>query len=195
MKRKGQRSLTMVVTFIILLVVSGVVINLFLETIQKPSKPKGAVEAEIQNRCGSSCSKIKSAGTVAAKRDAIVSYCTMTFPYQIGDVESDLIYEGMGYLSFCKNKARCFNFPSIPCTLNGDRIGPEMCRNIMCKRYGKRLPQNRTEEEIEFRMKKGACDLTCSKDDPCPANGDDVVRLPTWWQEYFDDVDCSDFFD
>jgi len=179
----------MVVTFIILLVVAGVVINLFLKTIGGGvDRPAGAVREEIKSKCKLECKRIQNAPSISSKREAIIDYCLKSFNYDIGDVQSDIIYSGpLGVNSFCKDKGRCFNFGFVNCMSGGQEVDAEMCRNIMCKTYSKLgLNKSVVEEKIERQMSPGDCSLRMGS-----RAGDNTIETKTWWQKYFHNVTCT----
>lgn len=192
MKRKGQRSLTMVVTFIILLVVAGVVINLFLNTIGGGVKnPKEVRKKDITADCEMQCREITESESTTTRRDAIIEYCQKNFKYDVSDVESDISYgRPLGRNSFCIDKARCFNLNFVNCIVGGREVGAEMCRNVMCKRYKRLgLDQETVEDKIERHMSPGNCRLEKGSQ-----VGDQRIEVKTWWERYFKNINCTRFY-
>lgn len=192
MKRKGEKSLSTVVTFIILLVVAGVVISLVLNTLRTEDidsrKDKKRV---IETQCTTACNRISPDLSTEATRDSVIDYCRKTFSYETGQVESDVVYQSpLGINSFCKDAAHCFNFKSFECEVNEQVIDAEMCHNVMCKRFKSLgLNQSIAEEKIEINMDAGDCNLVKGS-----RAGGTTIELETWWQKYFQDANCSRYY-
>lgn len=192
MKRKGEKSLSMVVTFIILLVVAGVVIGLVMKTFSEdPLDDKRDRKKEIKADCELACNQIDTDLSNEAMRSAIIDYCRKTFGYEADQVDSDIVYKSpLGRNSFCKDTGHCFNLNSIECEVNGQVIDAKMCRDVMCKKF-KSLGLNRSvaEKKIESSINAGDCNLVKGKQ-----VGDKAIEIETWWQEYFQDANCSQYY-
>lgn len=186
--RKGQKELQLIISLIILLVVAVVIISLFLQVFgERPMVGKQAKKkSEIIRTCSSLCQNIKSSNDIDDKRSAIFNYCRKNFKFNpssgTGTLIKGVYVKGNGENSFCVDKARCFSFDQGKCEAGDLDIGPEICKEVLCKEL-KTLSKSERKSSIKEIMDKGSCDLT--------RDTEKEIYVKTWWEKYFKNVDCT----
>lgn len=187
---KGQFSLHLIFSMIILTIVAIVVIGMFVTVMKPPETGCQTDKARIISNCKSKCNDVQLAKTSDAKKEAAFEYCSTHFKDVCsgsGELVSGVYVRGSGYLSFCKSRAYCFNYPQAECVMNGETLGPEKCRDIMCDVLKeKEMNPYNAKKNIEELMKAGMCNLKSS--------AHEEIVTETWWEKYFQDVDCSSIY-
>jgi len=176
MKRKGQKSLEMIIGLLILLVVAGVVINIFLNQMKPENLPQPEKELNIRNfkaNCKSLCNKVES-----------TEYCRAYFEKGDWDgdgVKNELVKVGETVTwDACEDRVYCFLV--VPCE---DRFGPnsiEGCKDMLCQAYIEKyrgLPNYLDEATAAVKkdIKEGKCNL-----------GAHVEDKDNWYKRYFEDA-------
>ncbi|MCD6216112.1 MAG: hypothetical protein J7J92_03510 [Candidatus Aenigmarchaeota archaeon] len=176
MKRKGQKSLEMIIGLLILLVVAGVVINIFLNQMKPENLPQPEKELNIRNfkaNCKSLCNKVES-----------TEYCRAYFEKGDWDgdgVKNELVKVGETVTwDACEDRVYCFLV--VPCE---DRFGPnsiEGCKDMLCQAYIEKyrgLPNYLDEATAAVKddIKEGRCNLDAHVEDK-----------DNWYKRYFEDA-------
>lgn len=184
MKFKAQKSLEMIIGLIILLVVAGVVINIFLSQFEegKITGITGNLQCENQknkfkSQCEALCSEYKvSKNTVDAvkyceKNTALDWNCDGDEPDTVAATSEDL------KLQMCEDKIYCFNV--YTCKGSGWKLGYEDCKEKMCRVYTNTYSEHIAGQKIKEVIKAGTCTLPdndienwhrrfgFASDDPC----------------------------
>ncbi|MFB6180836.1 MAG: hypothetical protein ABEJ93_03075 [Candidatus Nanohalobium sp.] len=135
MKRKGQKSLEMIIGLVILLVVAGVVISTFLNQFQDNpgSQYQNTLkQEEITRKCQSLCSDYKQSSGINGQA-AAVEYCTKTFNYDADGDGSLSEKAGTVYNTYCEDGVKCFNLHE--CNVGREKLDAERCVEIMKNYY------------------------------------------------------------
>lgn len=190
--RKGDKELSVIITFIILLVVAVVVISMFLKIV-KPIEVEGVEYLKIKNECNKLCSKVKNAHSYAFLGTAW-EYCTRTFHLLQGDY-IEIIGQGTGKFAFCRDAMHCFNIVEEPCRVSGEIITPEKCLEYMCKKALEIYEGNVTlaSQRVQEDMNPGTCDLRQGAVITVEGGKRKTILEKTWYELYFKNVNCSKF--
>lgn len=155
---KGQKSLQMIIGLMILLVVAGVVINIFLNYV-KPEKfqPKTGTSEFIQ-KCDSLCKSYKTTG----KSSDAVKYCTkyasnIDWNGNKKAPESDTNpVELQGQWKACEDRIYCFLVTDC------EGLGIQDCRDTMCYEFKQTWNETIANQTLKDRIQLSGherCDL------------------------------------
>lgn len=182
----------------ILVIMAGVAIYLFFPTLlffraySEPPQIIGEDKTELDDalkQCVTMCNNIRSA---PENREMIWDYCSKYFFLPKSEkISSDLIIKGEGYLSFCRNRAHCFNIVEQPCVVNGEVITPELCLSVMCMHLqDEGFSDEEASREIEKTMQSGWCFLGKGAEVKV---GEEIkaIKELTWWEKNFKQPNCS----
>ena len=159
---KGQKSLEMIVGMIILLVVAGVVINMFMKTMGGAPTGLDPKQAEL-NRISSSCNQWcggYSSGDLAAG----VDYCSHKFTL-VG--EGEVAERREGIKPYCEDSIYCFLIHD--CKLaSGQKLTASRCKQLLCQKFradylagkpNEAAATSYASDKVTQLIKKGTCDL------------------------------------
>ncbi|OYT57880.1 MAG: hypothetical protein B6U68_01205 [Candidatus Aenigmarchaeota archaeon ex4484_14] len=159
---KGQKSLEMIVGMIILLVVAGVIINMFMKTMGNAPTgldPKQQELNKIISNCNQWCGGASS-GDLGSKID----YCSHQFSL-VG--EGEVAERREGIKPYCEDSIYCFLVHD--CKLaNGQKLTAKRCKQILCQKFksdylagdsNEVAARDYASDKITRLIKKGSCDL------------------------------------
>jgi len=130
-RKKGDKSLEMIIGLMILLVVAAVVIKLFLNYVN-PEKVPSTPDQELAVRSFvSDCEAL----CIKAQNGKSLEYCTTYFEgndWNNNGIPNEIVSVGAKVMwDVCEDRVYCFHV--YDCSWATGKIGMEECRNLLCE--------------------------------------------------------------
>ncbi len=165
-KRKGQKSLEMIIGMIILLVLAAIVINMMTQSLNPqaiPNKEKELAHTNFFSTCENLCNALKNDRT---KLDFCTYRYTKDNDWNGNGIKNEkiTIEGGIGW-PVCEDAIYCFLV--YPCYLeDGTRVTGEVCRELLCQQAAEiycDVDPDMVNQSVHDRIVKGSCDLGTTK--------------------------------
>jgi hypothetical protein len=174
---KGQKSLAMIFSMILMTIVLLMVVNLLDNTAGQVNESPvlDTRLEEVRSSCSQRCGGIqRNEGENALKK--ALQYCVKRI-----DVGRRRL--GSGFNSFCGDGARCFNLDS--CSYRGRTLDAAGCRELLCENFDEgRVASYFEQDRAEGDFGVGKCELTGFKDSA-------GYNVSTWYSTYFQGDICG----
>jgi len=190
--RKGQKSLEVIVGFVILLVVAAVIISIFLNVTGGGGGDVGNTDSilsenQIRRTCNKICNEWKGKSESQAL-DEKVKFCTRRFTFDADNDGTVTETAGAGVDTYCEDGVRCFH--KVECSKDFVTLDAQECQQALCQYYteeqglspgeaNSRLADLFEADVAEEDRGAGTCDIENVED----ASGNPI---DTWWDNYYD---------
>ena len=181
---KAIMSMEMIIGLLILLVVAGVVINMFLQYFNPGNLPSAdEVQRYLEKaktECNTQCAEYKTSGY---DPKMAIGYCTKNFEL---DLDGDGTQTGAvkhGLWEVCEDAVYCFHIQ--PCKWETGELDIEKCRQLLCTAYREKYEDLDADDPVESSNEQILDDIepgTCSLPEEVTDN---------WFEAYFGEEPCA----
>lgn len=182
-----MRQLNLITSLLLTLIIIAF-LSILLGLVRDPFPPTETNSFEaLKNLCNTKCTEIESRDDV----NNILLYCVAGGVISEGPLSNaEIIFQGEGTTPYCSRSAFCFNVHN--CVIDNLSLTPHTCLKAMCKAL---IDYGKTAADAE-RLIRSYMDVLCSlKQGTHVETERETKRIEnkTWWEQYFENPNCSKF--